>query len=96
MKLFYRNLLLVLSLGITTLAVSALAEDQTPVKPDLLTTCPVSGEKLGGDMGDPLVFTNNNQIVKLCCPHCKKTFDKNPKKYLAIIRAADKTAESGK
>ena len=25
-------------------------------KPDLLKTCPVSGEKLGGDMGKPFVF----------------------------------------
>ena len=59
------------------------------VKPDLLTTCPVSGEKLG-EIGRAFVFTNNLQEVKLCCPGCKKEFDKNPEKYLAKIRAADK------
>ena len=59
------------------------------VKPDLLTTCPVSGEKLG-EMGKPFVFTNSLQQVKLCCPGCKKDFDKNPDKYLAKIRAADR------
>jgi len=36
------------------------------------------------------VFTYNNQEVKLCCKSCKKDFDKNPDKYIAKIRAADK------
>jgi YHS domain-containing protein len=58
-------------------------------KPDLLTTCPVSGEKLG-EMGKPFTFTYKNQEVKLCCKGCKKDFDKNPEKYLKFVRAADK------
>ncbi len=58
-------------------------------KPDLLTTCPVSGDKLGG-MGKPYVFVYQGQEVKLCCPDCKKDFDKDPAKYIAKIRAADK------
>ncbi|MEI8289331.1 MAG: hypothetical protein WCH99_07645 [Verrucomicrobiota bacterium] len=58
-------------------------------KPDLLATCPVSGEKLG-EMGKPLVFTYQDQEVKLCCKSCKKDFDKNPDKYIKLIRAADK------
>ena len=58
-------------------------------KPDLLTTCPVSGEKLG-EMGKAFTFTYKDQEVKLCCKSCKKDFDKNPDKYIAIIRAADK------
>ena len=57
--------------------------------PDLLTTCPVSGEKLG-EMGKPLVFTYKDQEVKLCCKSCKKKFDKDPEKYIKLIRAADK------
>jgi hypothetical protein len=28
--------------------------------------------------------------VKLCCKKCKKDFDKDPEKYMALIRAADK------
>jgi YHS domain-containing protein len=60
-------------------------------KPDLLKTCPVSGDKLGGDMGEPYVFTYKGQEVKLCCPNCKADFDKDPAKYMKIIRAADKT-----
>ena len=61
----------------------------TPPKPDSLATCPVSGDKLG-DMGTPYVFVYQGQEVKLCCPSCKKDFDKDPAKYLKLIRAADK------
>lgn len=65
------------------------ADISTNATPDLLTTCPVSGEKLG-EMGQPYEFTYSNQVVKLCCPGCKKTFAKNPEKYIGEIRAADK------
>ncbi len=61
----------------------------TPPKPDLLTTCPVSGDKLG-EMGKPFVFVYEGQEVKLCCPSCKSDFDKDPTKYIKLIRAADK------
>ena len=70
--------------GATT---ETLAADAT-AKPDLLETCPVSGEKLG-EMGKPLVFTYKDQEVKLCCKGCKKDFDKDPEKYITKIRAAD-------
>jgi YHS domain-containing protein len=69
---------------------SASATPHTPPpKPDLLATCPVSGDKLG-EMGQVYVFVYQGQEVKLCCPDCKKDFDKNPKKYMKLIRAADK------
>jgi YHS domain-containing protein len=58
--------------------------------PDKLKTCPVSKEKLGGDMGDAYVFVYKGQQVKLCCRDCKKDFDKDPEKYMKLIRAADK------
>ena len=64
------------------------AKDQK-TKPDKLTTCPVSGEKLG-EMGKPLVFTYQGQEVKLCCKNCKKDFDKDPAKYIKKIEAAEK------
>jgi YHS domain-containing protein len=57
--------------------------------PDLLATCPVSGEKLG-EMGKPFSFVYKDQEVKLCCKGCKKDFDKDPEKYMKLIRAADK------
>ena len=61
-------------------------------KPDKLTNCPVSGEKLG-EMGKPYVFVYQGQEVKLCCSGCKKDFDKDPAKYLKKIREADAPAK---
>ena len=79
-----------LMLAATTLVSTARADTSTnaPVKPDKLTTCPVSGEKLGGDMGKPYVFVYQGQEVKLCCPGCKKDFDKDPAKYIKKIQDA--------
>ena len=78
-----------------TTSFAARAEDAKPAEvppvADKLTTCPVSGEKLGGDMGKPVVFIYKNQEVKLCCKSCKKQFDKDPDKFMVKIRAADKT-----
>ena len=67
----------------------------TPVKPkpDLLTTCPVSGDKLG-EMGKPYIFVYQGQEIKLCCPSCKKDFDKDPAKYMKIIRDAEAKAKT--
>ena len=70
-------------------AASTSSSADAKAKPDLLKTCPVSGEKLG-EMSDPYVFTYQGQEVKLCCKSCQKKFDKDPAKYLKIIRAADK------
>lgn len=78
-------------MGMTTIA----DEVSTNAIPDLLKTCPVSGEKLG-EMGKPVVFAYKGQEVKLCCKGCKKDFDKDPAKYLKLIRAADKTAKAAK
>jgi YHS domain-containing protein len=47
----------------------------------------VSGDKLG-EMGKPYVFVYQDQEVKLCCPNCKKDFDKDPAKYLKKIQDA--------
>jgi YHS domain-containing protein len=72
------------------MALTTIADTDTNGIPDLLKTCPVSGDKLGTDMGPPYVFVYKGQQVKLCCSGCKKDFDKNPDKYLKLIRAADK------
>ena len=65
---------------------------EAKAKPDLLTTCPMSGDKLG-EMGEPYVFLYQGQEVKLCCPNCKKDFDKNPAKYLKKIQEATAKAQ---
>lgn len=91
-----KNLKFARAVLLVTLAFASLnarADDTNSVpkiKPDLLATCPVSGDKLGGDMGKPFVFVYQGQEVKLCCNMCKADFDKDPAKYLAKIRAADK------
>ena len=85
------KMLTAIALAVTGLAFTAKADTSTnaPVKPDQLATCPVSGEKLGGDMGQPYIFVYQGQEVKLCCSNCKQDFDKDPAKYLKKIRAAD-------
>jgi hypothetical protein len=63
-----------------------------------LNTCIISGDKLGGDMGEPVVFvyTNNgaNQEIKFCCPMCKPTFVGDPDKYMKIIKEAEAKAQA--
>lgn len=51
-----------------------------------LETCAVLGGKLGG-MGKPIDLIHRNQLVRLCCQGCIKTFEKNPVKYM--IKIAD-------
>ena len=65
-----------------------------------LDTCIVSGDKLGGDMGTPIVFVYQdpakgiNQEIKFCCPSCKPDFLKNPDKYLKLIHEAAAKAKA--
>lgn len=95
MKSLLRFNLLFLVAAACAMALTVRAEDTNSVpKPDKMDTCPVSGDKLGGDMGKPYVFVYQGQEVKLCCHSCKKDFDKNPDKYISKIRAADKPAQN--
>ena len=57
---------------------------ERPSEPYTLSTCPVSGEKLGS-MGDPVVLTVEGREVKLCCKGCVNKIEKDPAKYLAVI-----------
>ncbi len=91
---------LIMAAALAVISFNVRADDTNSVssatakpKPDLLTTCPVSGDKLG-EMGKPLVFVYQGQEVKLCCPHCKKDFDKDPAKYIKKIREADKDTKN--
>ena len=73
------------------------ADEKMPQKPYALTTCLVSGEKLGGDMGDPYVFTYKDRNkkddpgreVRLCCKGCLKDFQAEPAKYLKKLDDAE-------
>ena len=72
---------------------AGLAADQPAdnPKPYTLTTCPVSGDKLG-EMGKPFTFTYEGREIKLCCKSCKKDFDKDPAKFIKKIEAGEKEA----
>ena len=85
--------ILALTVPFLALPLASLAADTNsaaatpPPKPDKMTTCPVSGEKLG-EMGKPYVFVYQGQEVKLCCSGCKKDFDKAPAKFLKKVQDA--------
>ncbi len=111
MKLFHRISRalfggLVLAAAVAAVATISRADGTNSVAvagkpvPYPLGTCVVSGDKLGGDMGPPIVFiyqTNGiNQEIKFCCPDCKPKFLADPDKYMKIIRQAEAKAKSAK
>ncbi len=63
-----------------------------------LATCVVSGEELGGTMGEPIDYVVGNRLIRLCCKGCKKKVAKDPLSFLAKLDAAKpggKHAETG-
>jgi len=54
-----------------------------------LNKCVVSGESLG-EMGKPVKVTQDGTDVYLCCKSCLKNFNKEPAKYVAMVKAAQK------
>jgi YHS domain-containing protein len=50
-----------------------------------LTTCVVSGDKLGA-MGDPVVINYHGTEIRFCCHDCVESFNANPDKYLAKLK----------
>ena len=88
-----KKALLIMAVAIVGFGLLARAAEEKPAakaKPYPLKTCVVSEEKLGGDMGDPYVFTYEGREVKLCCKSCLKDFNKEPAKYLKKIEAVEK------
>ncbi len=73
---------------------AAIIAEQLPTYP--MTTCPVSGDKLGGEMGEPFDYVYKGRLVRFCCKGCVKEFSQDPAKYLAKIDAAAKEKGDGK
>ncbi len=48
--------------------------------------CPVTGEPLDS-MGGAIPVTAMGETIYVCCKGCVKSVNKNPEKYLAIVRA---------
>ena len=55
-----------------------------------LKKCVVSGEAFGGEMGKPVKVTSEGTDVYLCCKSCIKKFNKEPAKFVAMVKAAQK------
>lgn len=52
-----------------------------------LKKCVVSGEDLGS-MGDAVNFVHEGTLIKLCCDHCLPDVEKDPAKYVAMVKEA--------
>jgi hypothetical protein len=66
------------------------------VKPYPLDYCLVSGDKIGGDMGKPIVMVYKGQEIKFCCSDCPPKFKKDPEKYMKMLDEAEKKAAANK
>ena len=53
-----------------------------------LTKCPVSDEKLG-EHGKPVKVTSEGTDVWLCCKSCLKDFNKEPTKFVKMVKDAE-------
>ena len=77
-----------LGLHLKLSAADAPKPEATPAAPVYpLTTCVVTGEKLG-EMGKPYVHTYEGREVRFCCKGCLKDFNKDPKQFVAKLDAA--------
>ena len=72
--------------------VSFAGDKDTKLKPYPLTTCVVSGEKLG-EMGKPYVYEYKDREIKFCCKDCVKDFKKDPAKYVKKLEQAEAKAK---
>ena len=72
-----------------------LIRQQQPYFPS--TTCLIMDEPLVEDGEDIAVeFTHGNRLVRLCCPMCKRRFEKNPGRYLAKLETAARELQAPK
>ena len=55
-----------------------------------LKTCVVSGEALGGEMGEPIDYLYGTRLVRFCCKSCPPKFEKDPATYLSKLDQAAK------
>jgi hypothetical protein len=70
--------------------------DAGKVTPYPLTTCLVSGEKLGGPDEPPVTLVDKGQEFKFCCKKCVKKFKEDPAKYHALLQQEIEKAKGSK
>lgn len=86
MKATHIPALLAALLLCTTLVLKVFSHETKPHKPG---TCVVSGEELGS-MGKYVEVIHDHIEVLLCCKSFLKDFNKDPSKYMAMIKPATK------
>ena len=64
----------------------SIIQSQMPYDP--MMTCPISGEKLGGEMGEPVDFVHGNRLIRFCCNDCRAAFLEDPSAALEKLDAA--------
>jgi len=74
--------------GMTSQTNTPAESPNATVKPYPLTTCIVSGEKIG-EMGKPPVVIYKGQEMKFCCKDCVKDFNKDPDKWIKKLTEAE-------
>ena len=79
--------IIVAALAAAFITTAAFAADSGVPKNYPLKTCPVSGEKLG-EHGKPVKVTSEGTDVWLCCKSCVKDFNKEPKKFVKMVKDA--------
>ena len=70
---------------VESMSEEAIIAAQSAVYP--LKKCVVSGEALGS-MGESVNYVHEGTLIKLCCDHCKPDLDKDPAKFVAMVKAA--------
>jgi hypothetical protein len=63
--------------------------EMTPSANYPLTTCPVSGHSLA-ENGKPVAIDYLGTEVQLCCRDCLEEFSRDPARYAAAAKAAQK------
>ncbi len=99
MKTFKPALLIAVLAAVATPFLVSADDAKTKPVPYTLKTCIVSGDKLGGDMGDPYVYTYKDKQgvsheIKFCCKSCLKDFNKDPDGYVKKIADAEAKAKT--
>jgi YHS domain-containing protein len=78
--------------GFRGTSLTSSAAVKTEPKPYPLSTCLITGEKLGGSMGKPVVITAEDREIKFCCKGCLQQYQKNPADYMKKLEAAEQQA----
>ena len=81
------QLTLILTATALFAGISTVWADSAIPKTYPLKTCPVSDDKLG-EHGKSVKVTYQGVDVYLCCKDCVKDFNKNPAKYVKMVKDA--------